>query len=335
MQNRNKWSELEVKKTGGKAVEPNVNPIKRSELHLFFYSPPFFFFFLTKFLIPPGIVYNVAVVTGDIRGAGTNSKIHVILHGSKGLKNSGTIFLEGGEFERARTDLFNVEIASLLSPLSRVTIGHDNCGVSSGWYCEKVRLRRLQAAQAASYSLPDPNDKKGCLYLDDNIPQFRKSILYIMHGSSWLSERHIRCINQSTTNWVNCLSRVKKKKIEIIFCSAPKEPSDVCPRGQPDMCSWIALNTSKLSSISKLPWSFQCCFGAQKKSGWPPLLLGGVGGELWRVHCVHHQQELMGGRAGRHRPAQKMWGSLSFPGKQNQPRMHVKAFCILYFLQKF
>ncbi|NWV97363.1 LOXH1 protein, partial [Machaerirhynchus nigripectus] len=86
----------------------------------------------------PGIVYNVAVVTGDIRGAGTNSKIHVILHGSKGLKNSGKIFLEGGEFERARTDLFNVEIAALLSPLSRVTIGHDNCGVSSGWFCEKV-----------------------------------------------------------------------------------------------------------------------------------------------------------------------------------------------------
>uniref|UniRef100_A0A8C6JNJ0 Uncharacterized protein n=1 Tax=Melopsittacus undulatus TaxID=13146 RepID=A0A8C6JNJ0_MELUD len=85
-----------------------------------------------------GIVYNVAVVTGDIRGAGTNSKIHIILHGSKGLKNSGKIFLEGGEFERARTDLFNVEIAALLSPLSRVTIGHDNCGVSSGWYCEKV-----------------------------------------------------------------------------------------------------------------------------------------------------------------------------------------------------
>uniref|UniRef100_A0A8D0FQN3 Lipoxygenase homology domains 1 n=1 Tax=Strix occidentalis caurina TaxID=311401 RepID=A0A8D0FQN3_STROC len=85
-----------------------------------------------------GIVYNVAVVTGDIRGAGTNSKIHVILHGSKGLKNSGKIFLEGGEFERARTDLFNVEIAALLSPLSRVSIGHDNCGVSSGWFCEKV-----------------------------------------------------------------------------------------------------------------------------------------------------------------------------------------------------
>ncbi|XP_071988971.1 lipoxygenase homology domain-containing protein 1 isoform X1 [Engystomops pustulosus] len=85
-----------------------------------------------------GIVYNVSIMTGDIRGAGTNSKVHIILHGSKGLKNSGKLFLEGGEFERARIDIFNIEIAALLSPLSRVTIGHDGRGVSSGWYCEKV-----------------------------------------------------------------------------------------------------------------------------------------------------------------------------------------------------
>ncbi|XP_073676001.1 lipoxygenase homology domain-containing protein 1-like [Garra rufa] len=87
---------------------------------------------------PTGIVYNVQVVTGKIRGAGTNSKIHMIMHGSKGLKNSGKIFLEGGKFERGLTDIFNVEIAALLSPLSRVTIGHDNGGVSPGWYCDKV-----------------------------------------------------------------------------------------------------------------------------------------------------------------------------------------------------
>ncbi|XP_043937953.1 lipoxygenase homology domain-containing protein 1 isoform X2 [Protopterus annectens] len=87
---------------------------------------------------PTGIVYNVSVVTGDVRGAGTNSKVHIILHGSKGLKNSGKIFLEKGEFERGRTDTFNLEIAALLSPLSRVTIGHDNSGVSSGWFCDKV-----------------------------------------------------------------------------------------------------------------------------------------------------------------------------------------------------
>ncbi|KAK2819320.1 hypothetical protein Q5P01_024881 [Channa striata] len=89
-------------------------------------------------LQPMGIVYNVQVMTGNVRGAGTNSKIHIVMHGSKGLKNSGKIFLEGGDFERGRIDIFNVEICELISPLSRVTIGHDNGAVGAGWYCEKV-----------------------------------------------------------------------------------------------------------------------------------------------------------------------------------------------------
>ncbi|XP_051267644.1 lipoxygenase homology domain-containing protein 1 [Dicentrarchus labrax] len=87
---------------------------------------------------PMGIVYNVQVMTGDVRGAGTNSKIHMVMHGTKGLKNSGKIFLEGGAFERGLIDIFNVEICELISPLSRVTIGHDNGAVGAGWYCEKV-----------------------------------------------------------------------------------------------------------------------------------------------------------------------------------------------------
>ncbi|XP_056146384.1 lipoxygenase homology domain-containing protein 1 [Lampris incognitus] len=89
---------------------------------------------------PMAIVYNVQVMTGDIRGAGTDSKIHIVMHGSKGLKNSGKIFLEGGAFERGLIDIFNVEICELISPLSRVTIGHDNGAVGAGWYCEKVTV---------------------------------------------------------------------------------------------------------------------------------------------------------------------------------------------------
>ncbi|XP_062867638.1 lipoxygenase homology domain-containing protein 1-like [Trichomycterus rosablanca] len=89
---------------------------------------------------PMSLVYNVQVMTGDIRGAGTNSKIHLVMHGQKGIKNSGKMFLEGGTFERAQIDIFNVEIMDLISPLSRVTIGHDNAGISCGWYCEKVTV---------------------------------------------------------------------------------------------------------------------------------------------------------------------------------------------------
>ncbi|XP_062291185.1 lipoxygenase homology domain-containing protein 1 [Scomber scombrus] len=89
-------------------------------------------------LQPMAIVYNVQVMTGNVRGAGTNSKIHMVMHGSKGIKNSGKVFLEGGTFERGLIDIFNVEICELISPLSRVTIGHDNGAVGAGWYCEKV-----------------------------------------------------------------------------------------------------------------------------------------------------------------------------------------------------
>ncbi|XP_035377622.1 lipoxygenase homology domain-containing protein 1-like [Electrophorus electricus] len=91
-------------------------------------------------LQPMAIVYNVQVMTGDVRGAGTNSKIHLVMYGRKGVKNSGKVFLEGGTFERAQIDVFSVELLELLSPLSRVTIGHDNAGISCGWYCEKVMV---------------------------------------------------------------------------------------------------------------------------------------------------------------------------------------------------
>ncbi|XP_058133602.1 lipoxygenase homology domain-containing protein 1 [Dasypus novemcinctus] len=84
------------------------------------------------------ITYVVTVFTGDVRGAGTKSKIYLVMYGARGSKNSGKIFLEGGVFDRGRTDIFHIELAVLLSPLSRVSIGHGNVGVSRGWYCEKV-----------------------------------------------------------------------------------------------------------------------------------------------------------------------------------------------------
>lgn len=85
------------------------------------------------------ISYIVTIFTGDVRGAGTKSKIYLVMYGARGNKNSGKIFLEGGVFDRGRTDIFHIELAVLLSPLSRVSIGHGNVGVNRGWYCEKVR----------------------------------------------------------------------------------------------------------------------------------------------------------------------------------------------------
>ncbi|KAJ8789658.1 hypothetical protein J1605_004895 [Eschrichtius robustus] len=99
------------------------------------------------------ISYIITVFTGDVRGAGTKSKIYLVMYGARGNKNSGKIFLEGGVFDRGRTDIFNIELAVLLSPLSRVSIGHGNVGVNRGWYCEKVREAGEDPALIQPFSL--------------------------------------------------------------------------------------------------------------------------------------------------------------------------------------
>ena len=89
------------------------------------------------------------MVTGDKRNAGTDAKVYVILHGchkDSGLEtNSGKIWLDnkGSKFRRARTNTFDVETVESLSPLSKLTVGHDNSGLGAGWLLEKVRLTFL------------------------------------------------------------------------------------------------------------------------------------------------------------------------------------------------
>ena len=56
-------------------------------------------------------------------------------------KNSGKIWLEGGELARDKTDIFDMEVTDMLSPLTKIDIGHDNSGPGSGWYLDRVRIQ--------------------------------------------------------------------------------------------------------------------------------------------------------------------------------------------------
>ncbi|KAL5006870.1 hypothetical protein ScPMuIL_015676 [Solemya velum] len=87
----------------------------------------------------PGIPYIITVTTGDKKNAGTDARVFIILCGGKdGLENSGKIWLETGKFQRGRTDIFNIDIAKKLSPLSKVEVGHDNSGAAAGWFLDQV-----------------------------------------------------------------------------------------------------------------------------------------------------------------------------------------------------
>ena len=85
--------------------------------------------------------YIITVCTGDVRGAGTDSRVYIVLHGGeKGGETSGKIWLETGKFERKMTDIFNVDVLTMLSPLSHIDIGHDNTGAASGWFLDSVTV---------------------------------------------------------------------------------------------------------------------------------------------------------------------------------------------------
>lgn len=80
------------------------------------------------------------VETGDERHAGTSARVYAVLYGGKGgTETSGKVWLTGGKFERGKTDVFNVEVAQMLSPLTKIDIGHDNSGAGPGWFCRQVR----------------------------------------------------------------------------------------------------------------------------------------------------------------------------------------------------
>ena len=84
------------------------------------------------------------MTTGDVRSASTSANVFIVLHGGDdGDKNSGRLVLRNdndNNFERGRTDIFQVETADCLSPFHHITIGHDNTGLGAGWYCEKVNF---------------------------------------------------------------------------------------------------------------------------------------------------------------------------------------------------
>ena len=78
--------------------------------------------------------------TGDERNGGTDARVFIILHAGKDgkEKTSGKIWLDNGSFERNKTDIFEIDVATLLSPVSKIEIGHDNKGLGPGWFLDRV-----------------------------------------------------------------------------------------------------------------------------------------------------------------------------------------------------
>lgn len=86
------------------------------------------------------IVVKITVHTGDLRGAGTDSNVTLVLHGTKGkssslpLKNSET---HKDPFEASHLDVFSFKIPPI-GDLCAVSIGHDSKGLNAPWFLADV-----------------------------------------------------------------------------------------------------------------------------------------------------------------------------------------------------
>ena len=77
--------------------------------------------------------YKISVKTSDLRGAGTDANVYVILFGVNG--DSGELHLKDSEtskspFQNGQVDVFTVKGILSLGELSKLRVWHDNKGGS-------------------------------------------------------------------------------------------------------------------------------------------------------------------------------------------------------------
>lgn len=89
-------------------------------------------------LVP--VKYEIIIITGDEKGAGTDANVFITIYGSNG--DSGSRQLRQrlrNLFERGQTDRFVVEMLDM-GDLQRVRVEHDNSGLCPGWLLDRVEI---------------------------------------------------------------------------------------------------------------------------------------------------------------------------------------------------
>ena len=91
--------------------------------------------------------YEIHVMTGDVRFAGTDANVRCMLIGNKGA--SSPLYLQRSnnmnKFERGQTDIFAFDLPHL-GDLEMCRIGHDGAGVGAGKpknaFCDGIAMMR-------------------------------------------------------------------------------------------------------------------------------------------------------------------------------------------------
>ncbi|MFJ9432617.1 PLAT/LH2 domain-containing protein [Streptomyces sp. NPDC101490] len=94
--------------------------------------------------------YQVAVYTGDVHNAGTNSNIYLTVKGALGDSGRHLLDSSDNDFEQDTTSNFTLPLAEF-GTLQSVYVESDNSGSASGWYLGNIKITDTTTGHWASF----------------------------------------------------------------------------------------------------------------------------------------------------------------------------------------
>uniref|UniRef100_A0A8C7SIN9 Lipoxygenase homology domains 1b n=1 Tax=Oncorhynchus mykiss TaxID=8022 RepID=A0A8C7SIN9_ONCMY len=135
------------------------------------------------------INYEITVVTGDVSFAGTNANVFIQIYGGKGKTEVINLASRSNNYERATTEIFKIE-ASNVGKIFKVRIGHDEAGIGSGWFLEKVYVKHLIMGMVTkAKKKDDKKKKKKKKEAEEETEEVMQEVVqtYVFPCSRWLS----------------------------------------------------------------------------------------------------------------------------------------------------
>lgn len=106
--------------------------------------------------------YTVAVQTSDLKGAGTDANVYVVLIGAGGEKTEKLALHAAAhdDFERGQRDVFILEVPDV-GEVEQIEIGHDGTSAKSTWHLDHVEVTREDQRRDADAADTDAEAEAG------------------------------------------------------------------------------------------------------------------------------------------------------------------------------
>jgi len=165
---------------------------------------------LSNYSFSQAVFYEVWVKTGTVSGAGTDSKIWIILKNEFNEESPECFLLNSNNynpFESGQTDKFQVQVNTDLGPIKGIRLHSDNSGHEQTWFVDSVKVY---------YPAPSGIDRRYPIEGNKNVTNFK--------FGGWISQNVSLTVDLNTIDKIgDIVNPVKFYIIRSIYNSAQVE----------------------------------------------------------------------------------------------------------------